>query len=296
MIANNFAVFILTHGRPNNVITYRTLRKGGYTGAIYIIVDNEDSTIDEYKKNFGDKVIVFDKKAVADRTDTCDNFSEHNTVLYARNACFDIARDLGIDYFIQLDDDYTNFRGRLDENLIYKYIPCTQLDDIFCFMLKFYKSIDALSIAFSQGGDFVGGGSNPFITTLKMKRKAMNSFFCSVKRPFKFIGRMNDDVNTYMSLGNRGGLFLTIFNISIEQKRTQAQPGGLTDMYLKYGTYIKSFYTVMQQPSCIIVRLTYHDVNPRLHHYTDWNRAVPKIIDEKHCKRLTPAKVKASDE
>jgi len=35
-----FAVFILSNGRPDNVITYRSLRSHGYTGKIYIIVDD----------------------------------------------------------------------------------------------------------------------------------------------------------------------------------------------------------------------------------------------------------------
>ena len=48
----NIAVFILSHGRPYNVITYKTLRKSGYTGKIYIIVDDEDKTINEYKSIF----------------------------------------------------------------------------------------------------------------------------------------------------------------------------------------------------------------------------------------------------
>ena len=39
---NNFAVFILTHGRPDNVITIKTLRQSGYTGKVYFIIDNED--------------------------------------------------------------------------------------------------------------------------------------------------------------------------------------------------------------------------------------------------------------
>ena len=30
----DFAIFILTHGRPNNVITYNTLKTSGYTGDI----------------------------------------------------------------------------------------------------------------------------------------------------------------------------------------------------------------------------------------------------------------------
>jgi len=41
----DFAVFILSHGRPNDVITYKTIIKQGYTGKIFIILDNEDNTI-----------------------------------------------------------------------------------------------------------------------------------------------------------------------------------------------------------------------------------------------------------
>ena len=33
---NGFVAFILTHGRPDRVLTYEKLRKHGYTGKIYI--------------------------------------------------------------------------------------------------------------------------------------------------------------------------------------------------------------------------------------------------------------------
>ena len=38
-------------------------------------------------------------------------------------------------------------------------------------------------------------------------------FFCKTDRPFKFVGRMNDDVNTYVSLGDKGNLFFTVVDI-----------------------------------------------------------------------------------
>jgi hypothetical protein len=66
----DFAVFILTHGRPDNVKTLSTLKKCGYTGKIYFIVDNEDKTIEQYQKNYGiENVKIFDKKAMADSID-----------------------------------------------------------------------------------------------------------------------------------------------------------------------------------------------------------------------------------
>ena len=66
ILNNNFAVFILTHGRPNNVITYSTLLKQGYTGKIYLIIDNEDKTASKYYDIYGpDKVIMFNKLEIA---------------------------------------------------------------------------------------------------------------------------------------------------------------------------------------------------------------------------------------
>ena len=47
-------------------------------------------------------------------------------------------------------------------------------------------------------------------------RKAMNSFICSVDRPFQFVGRINEDVNTYVLLGSRG-VFLSILQIGLDQ-------------------------------------------------------------------------------
>ena len=50
---NDFAVFILTHGRPNKVYTLQALQKCGYTGKTYFVIDNEDKTAKEYYKNYG---------------------------------------------------------------------------------------------------------------------------------------------------------------------------------------------------------------------------------------------------
>lgn len=107
----------------------------------------------------------------------------------------------------------------------------------------------------------------------------MNSFVCSTERPFKFIGRINEDVTTYTTLGSRGALFFTLPNACLHQLVTQQNKGGMTDAYLQSGTYIKSFYSVMYSPSCVKVHMM-GDVNMRLHHQIKWANAVPKIIRE----------------
>ena len=44
---DDFAVFILTHGRADNVVTVKALEKGGYTGKTYFIIDDEDDDNEE---------------------------------------------------------------------------------------------------------------------------------------------------------------------------------------------------------------------------------------------------------
>ena len=136
---NNFAVFILTHGRPDNVKTLSTLKKCGYTGKIYFIVDNEDKTIEQYQNNYGiENVKVFDKKAMADEVDEGNNFDERRTITHARNACFKIAKEIGITYFVQLDDDYGQFKFRFEQEFGKNKWLIKNIDPIFDLFLNFY--------------------------------------------------------------------------------------------------------------------------------------------------------------
>ena len=280
----DFCAFILTHGRADNVKTYKTLKKYGYTGLIYLVVDNEDKSIDKYIQNYGlENVKIFDKKAIADKIDEANNFDNRKVIVHARNACFEIAKELNITYFIQLDDDYTSFRYRFVD----KYITTgntKNLDFFFDIYLKFFISTNCKSIAFAQGGDFIGGESCGMISNYKQNsRKCMNSFFCSTEREFQFIGSINEDVNTYTTLASRGDLFLTLPFIGLEQAATQSQKGGMTDIYNSSGTYIKSFTSVLMHPSSVSVNMMGF-TNNRLHHRVKWTNTTPMIIDKKHKK------------
>ena len=280
---NDFCAFILTHGRPDNVITYNTLLRHGYTGPIYIVIDNEDKTANRYYELFGDKVVMFDKLSVAKSIDEGDNFDDRRAIIYARNACFDIAKKLGYTYFIELDDDYVDFMYKLDSN--YESInkeDIKKLDNIFGYLLDYYKSINAASIAIAQGGDFLGGKDGNAAKHPRF-RKCMNSFICSTNRQFQFNGRINEDVNTYTNLASRGSLFLSIPNVALQQKATQANKGGMTEIYLNNGTYVKSFYTVMYQPSSVCIKMMISN-HPRLHHSISWGNTVPMIISEEYKK------------
>lgn len=278
----DFCVFVISHGRPNNLYTIETLKKYNYTGDVYIVLDDEDKTIEQYKNKYSN-VLVFNKKEIADLTDEGNNFDNRRTTTHARNACFDLAENLGYTYFLVLDDDYTIFRYRYINKYITKgYVQ--NLDTLFNKTLQYYKNSTFLSIAFAQGGDFIGGESCGLLQRyLYVSRKCMNSFFCSTKRRFWFVGQLNEDVNTYITLATQGKLFLTIPFIGLEQKATQKTAGGMTDAYLKFGTYVKSFTTTMMQPSSVFVAMMGFTKN-RLHHRVKWFNTTPLIIDDKYKK------------
>lgn len=279
---NNSAAFILTHGRPDRVHTYNLLRRSGWTRPIYLIVDDEDKRADEYLGKYGEEVIIFSKEEIGKRFDIADTQPNRNTVTFARNASFDIAEDLGLDYHMQLDDDYVHFEYRYKEENKLKTVNILQFDRVFDELATFLDLSGAKSVALAQGGDMIGGLNGGFFRQ-RLKRKAMNSFICRSDRRFTFIGRMNDDVNTYVVLGQRGDLFFTVADVDLVQTATQSQSGGLTEMYQASGTYTKSFYTVMMAPSSVTVSAM-STAHARIHHRISWDNTAPKILSDKHRK------------
>ena len=288
-IYDDFVIFVLSHGNPNEVITVKSLLRHGYTGKYYIVLDDEDKTIDEYKVNFGaDKVLTFNKDSIAKTFDEFGkNLGDRKMVVYARNACFELARELGYTYFMELDDDYYEFDFRFDDNGKLRNLAPTNLDLVLEAFLDYYKSCPQIkSLCMAQGGDFlggVGGASSQFHK--RYLRKAMNTFICSVDRPFTFVGKLNEDVNTYCTLGSRGELFSTVVDVSVDQLDTQCKGGsGMSDAY-DMGTYAKSFYTVMCCPSFVKIGIVGNN-HARIHHNVNWKHAVPRIVSDRF-KKIT---------
>ena len=259
----DFVVFILTHGRVDNQYTYRSLCEQGYTGRCVFVLDNEDGQVEEYKRRYGaDNCYVFDKLAMSKRIDEVFR-GDRRVIVYARNACFDAARALGYKYFIELDDDYTSFVWRFDEECAYspKTPKIKSLDVVFESMLRYYINTPLTSLAMAQGGDI-----------------------CSVDRPFEFKGRINEDVNAYTQLTSVGKIFLTIVQCNLQQKITQSNGGGMTDVYRDSGTYVKSFSSVIVFPSGVKVTLL-NSHHKRIHHNVYWEHTAPKILQEKWRKK-----------
>lgn len=272
MEKGKFAVIIISHGRPHLTFTEDKLRACGYTGKIVYLVDDMDEKNMEYiKKHGNENVYVFNKRFVALRSDRMINNSTYKATLFARNVAWDVAKELHLDYFCVMDDDYYYFghRGKRGAK------KSTNLDSVFEYFVDFLLATPTKCIAFSQGGDHIGG----FDETVIAKRKMMNSFFCLTKRPFKFYGIMNDDVNAYLRNGSVGEIYLTYMPFQLDQIDTQQESGGLTEAYEMSGTYVKSFYSVMIAPSVVKIKLM-GEKSPRLHHSISWCNTCPCIISE----------------
>ena len=56
---------------------------------------------------------MFSKEEMSKTFDEGDNFNDRRCIIYARNACFELAKKVGCKQFIQLDDDYTDFLFRV---------------------------------------------------------------------------------------------------------------------------------------------------------------------------------------
>lgn len=280
MLPNDFAVIIPTHGRYDRVYTESSLRKSGYTGPIYLLCDDGDKQLDQYKEKYGDNVLVFSKDDYAGKFDKMDNFGNNACVVYARNAMWDAARSVGLKYFSVADDDYSAIEYRITSDGGYYAKKVKNADALFCAHINFMRESGVDTVCFAQGGDYIGGAENAKVSDgFKHSRKMMNWYFFDVDKPIEFKGTINEDLTSSVTHGVTGGVILTSFMNSIVQKETQTNAGGLTEIYLELGTYVKSFYSVIAAPSCIKVAAM-GDSSLRLHHAVTWKNAVPKIIRE----------------
>ena len=278
---DDFAMLIISHGRADDVATVPALEAAGYTGKWYIIVDDEDDQYEKYIENYGEShIIQFCKvDAMRNTRDAMDNFEVHGVPVYARNMLHSIAKDLGLTYFMEIEDDMVDFRYRYEDGDALRSVKLTKLDAIVDVFLEFLDVSGAITVAFSEAGDLLGGKERIFWKS-QLNRKAMMCYFMRTDRPFQFTGTFNDDVNMYVQLGKVGNLIFTVAPIMVIPKLTQQNSGGITDAYNKYGTYVKSFYSVMLCPDCVYVKempTRYW----RIHHAISWKNAIPKIVSSR---------------
>jgi hypothetical protein len=278
----DYCVAILSHGRANKVKTVKCLKDYGYTGKVFIVCDDGDAQLGEYKRIYGDSVLVFSKNDYR-HIDTHDNAGNDNCVLFARHAVTDLMIKAGFKYYIVMDDDYINFLTKFDKEKKYKEQKVKNICVIFDLMFDYFVKAGLYTLCTLQNGDYLGGECSQMAKKIFIKRKAMNVFLCSTDNPLQFTGRINEDVNMYVVQGSIGKLCFSINIVSLQQTDTQQNNGGLTEIYLETGTYFKSFMSVMCAPSAVKI-YAMNSKDSRVHHKVNYNKCTPKILNELHRK------------
>lgn len=274
-----FAIFILSHGRAENVKTAKMLSDSNYKGDWYIVIDNEDGQENIYREKYGDRILQFDKKAEADLTDTGDIGNDRRCGVFARNAIQKIARNMGYKCHLQLDDDFTGITFRIIESGRLVAKRCKNLDELLFAMFEFIMETRITDLSFGLSSYYLGGAKNKNYAE-GLIPKTMGSFMMKADDPIEFRMRMNDDITSTAYAWSLGKMCFSVMECQVETPPTQHDKGGMTDIYQDNGTYRKSFYSVLMCPS--YMRLAQQGIkNFRIHHETNWAKCCPCIISEK---------------
>ncbi len=277
-----FAVFILTHGRPNNQITVKTLQNLGYTGAWYLVVDDQDDTFDEYVRVWGvDRIIVFHKDYFIRNTDTGLHTPVPKFAVFARNAIEHIAKTMGYKTFMMLDDDITKFRVRLPKgDSLKSYGFNGKFSEIIDKSVDFILDCDIACMGLGFCNLYIGGVSN-FNTENPRQRLCAEAFIRNTSHPVSWRLNMVEDMITSIDAAMAGDVWFQFLPIQCEIKMSEGVvDGGNSDVYRQLGMYRISFMPVIAYPSSNAVRRG----------KTTWastttpDKCIPKIISSRYRK------------
>lgn len=244
----NYAVFICTHGRPYEQKTLEVLRKCGYTKDVYLVLDDEDDTYNDYLKYCDDKTLLveFVKEYYVQSNDSGTNHPIRNTHLYAWNACENLAKESGFDYAIIVDDDLTGFRYRYEEDGHLKSQTITKnIDKLFEAYLEYMESTNISALSVADARNYIGGKA-------KNGRNMNTLVFRKVSDTIIWKSEMYEEMVTSL-LAQQTGKFIfqpTFFQYETKNMAKNVK-GGMEEIYNSKSIFNRSAYAVMFHPSCI---------------------------------------------
>jgi len=278
-----FAIFICSHGRPE-CITVKALRDAGYTGDIFIVLDDEDETHFEYNvhENENTHILTFDKEWYVQHMDIGVSTvrAKRKVILYAKQACEDFANANDLDVFGIADDDFLGFRYRYEEDGRLKSVTVSEnLDEVFNCYAQFlvHNWLCMTSVATNQM--FMGGALTP--EKISEFRVPYSFVFRNTHIPFEWKSELFEDVISATLKTQQGFFMMQMPFMQLNLKPLYAGAnGGMTDAYQSVDFIKKLFPVVQYLPSCTKIATTASSVSYRLIR----DNAFPKLLSEKHKK------------
>ena len=270
-------IYIISKGRPQ-CQTAVTLTKINYPGQWFIVCGNNDETLPEYKKKWGeDRVLVFDWYQQIKETDTLDNFgfdSMPSGAVPVRNATIDISRSRGERRHWQFDDDYNGF-SLTNANLIKKKrLEGEELQWWMCRIAKFADNCGLPNCGFSLG-TIESAPDN----AKKLGTRVFNAHNqSSTGLATRWRSRLNDDLMNAIETHRLGQKTEYSFHfLALTMPPSQQEAGGLSDIYRDEGTVRKSAYPILLAPNAAKLVIKFG----RYHHAVNWKKIRAKVISEK---------------
>lgn len=247
---SDFAIFIPTHKRPNTQYTLDLLRNCGYTGEIFLVVDDLDPTVNEYKSKYGDKVLVFNKLEYVNKTDTGMSVPQINFAVFARNAIEDFAITLGYKFFAVFDDDMVKFRYRYDDDGVFRSTKITiNMDKIIDTYVSFIDESNISCVSFGSLNNYMRGVDSLYIETSRL-RLCCAIFFRNTNFKVDWKLNMCEDRITSLYYGQLGQVWLQLLQVQLDTMPMGGEfIGGNTDVYKSLDKFHQVFFPVIVLPS-----------------------------------------------
>ncbi len=189
----DYAVFIISHGRPNEQKTYNFLNSKNVPN-LFIVCDDVDSSLEEYKKNYGEKVLVFHKQKYMDELDAFYNDPTPSRCTYARNASTDFGVSMGYRFFAILDDDMSSVRIRTEE----MERSVDDIDGAFQAVFRFIRDAGLYMYMGAISSSFFGGFKHELLYS------GGCAFFCDATKRVTWLSQYYEDMvtpNAYNRVG-----------------------------------------------------------------------------------------------
>jgi hypothetical protein len=268
-------IYIISKGRPQ-CYTAKVLKKINYPGKWFIVLGNNDETINEYKKIWGeDRIIIFDWFSQIKKTKFLDNFFDKlpSGASPVRNATRDISYSRGELRHWQFDDDYVNFGYFSFKEKKFKTIKDGKILEYFLFKItEFGYKINLPNVGFSLAHETYPEEASNF------SKRIFNAHNLNNLNFVEWEGRLNDDLINAIKVYKFGQSEFSFKFLNTKPFETQKVKGGLTDIYKDYGTVLKTMYAILYEPKVTKLVIKFG----RYHHETDWKLITPKILDYKY--------------
>lgn len=273
-MSQDFAIFILSHNRAQKIDTLNMLQKHSYSGRYYIVISEDDSQIEDYKKLVGvEHLLIFNKEEYFNRQDTFVRSESPimSASLYARNYIIDVVKQMRLTHFVMADDDIRDIFFRFNSEGKMKQKRIGDIDEILKAMRDFLESsmkIGGLCLALDDG--YFGGLNGNFSKGLT--RRIFQFMMFKTSEEWIFTGVRCEDF--ILSITNINRLFFCIWNLSIETPKMSTNDGGIE--YSK-DIYYEPLFPMIVAPSGIYVL-------PNGKRRIQENRLLPKILNQSHKK------------